>query len=99
MVGTSAFKDVEELQILNEVPAFTGVGSSFLMMVTSLLLGVQIPFEMVQRKTLVPKPKLLTLLNGFVLSSKVPLPLNTVHSPVPTVGVLAASDALSAQTS
>lgn len=62
-------------------------------MVTSLLLEVQLPLVMVQRKTYVPVVRPVTVVFGAdgVVITCVPGPLTFVHVPEPTVGVLPAS--------
>ncbi len=42
----------------------------------------------VQRNTISPLPKLVTLVLGFVGDVMVPVPLTNDHKPVPVVGVL-----------
>lgn len=48
----------------------------------------------VQRNTISPLPKLVTLVLGFVGDVIVPVPLTNVHNPVPVVGVLPAKVAV-----
>ena len=57
-------------------------------MVTSLDDGVHGGLLIVQRKTISPFPKLVTLVFGFVGEEMLPVPLTNDHKPVPVVGEL-----------
>ena len=48
----------------------------------------------VQRNTISPFPKLVTLVFGFVGEEMVPVPLTSDHKPIPVVGVLPAKVAV-----
>jgi hypothetical protein len=75
------------------VPAFEAVGGEVNEMVTSFVLGVQAPLEVVQRRTYdVPDVPLKTEVGLDVVTIVPPVPLMMLHAPVPIVGVLAASD-------
>ena len=89
--GVFAFITVagEEIQSVCEVPAFATVGISSTVIATVDVLGAHGAFEMVQAKTLFPKPNPVIEVVGESELVIVPLPETNVHTPVPTPGVLA----------
>jgi len=66
------------------------VGTWFTVIVTLELEGVHGEFEIVHAKTFVPDPKPVIAVAGESGLAIVPLPEINVHTPVPTVAVLAA---------
>ena len=66
-------------------------------MVIASVLGVQVPLLIVHTNVFTPAVKPVTPLVGLVGVVTAPVPAVTVHSPVPTVGVLAASVAVAEQ--
>src|SRR5690606_497790 len=75
-------------------PAFVPEGNVSKVIVTSSVLGAHTaPFEIVQRNTYVVPAVPVNVVAGSASSAKepAPSPLTTLHSPVPTTGVLAAS--------
>ena len=68
-------------------------------MLTSSVEEVQTPLLIVQRNSLAPTPKLVTPEVGLPGVVIVPVPLNNVHVPVPTIGALPANVAEVEQTS
>ena len=79
------------------VPAVGAAGAEYVT-VTSLVLGVQTPFEMVQRSVFAPSERPVTGLAGLLIAVAAPEPAMVLQAPVPTVGVLAASVELFTQT-
>jgi len=69
------------------------VGDWSRVMVT-VLVELHGPLVIVQRNTFAPWLNPLTVVPGSFASVKLPVPLSTVHVPVPTPGVLAANVAL-----
>lgn len=71
------------------VPALEVVGRASIWMLTSSVETAQNPLLIVHRKTVVaPTVKPVTVELGSFAELMLPLPLTTVHVPVPTVGVL-----------
>ena len=66
-------------------------------MVIASILGVQVPFVIVQVNVFTPVVNPVTPLVGLAGVITTPLPAVTVQTPVPTVGVLAASVAVGLQ--
>ena len=66
-------------------------------MVIASVLGVQVPLLIVHTKVFTPVVKPVTPEVGLVGVVTTPVPAVTVHNPVPTVGVLAASVAVAEQ--
>ena len=60
-------------------------------------LGVQVPLLIVHTKVFTPVVKPVTPLVGFAGAVTVAVPAVTVHNPIPTTGVLAASVAVAEQ--
>jgi hypothetical protein len=79
-------------------PATEVEGVASLLIVTVLSLTAQPPFDIVHLKTFAPTLKLETPLLNKVASANVPVPLTTVHKPVPTAGTLPAKVAVGAHT-
>lgn len=69
------------------LPALATVGNALLVITTVSIDGIQPPFEIVQTKTLIPKLSPLTSVVGFAAFTKLPLPLTTLHKPVPIEAV------------
>src|SRR6266567_8861803 len=65
-------------------------GDGLRVMVTSEVESVQVPLWIVQRKTFAPNPRPVTPDVGLLGVVIVPVPLTSVHVPVPTVGLLPA---------
>ena len=78
-------------------PADAAVGSGSTLIVIASTLGVQVPLLIVQVKVLIPEVIPVTPLVGDVGVVTDPVPAVTVHNPVPTVGVFAASVAVAEQ--
>ena len=81
-------------QTVWSIPASETVGFSSTRMVISSKESVQVPLEMVQRKTLFPTESPDTLELARVSLLKVAVPEITDQSPVPIAGELAESEAL-----
>jgi hypothetical protein len=71
-------------------PALEVVGLETDVTITSSVLGVQLPLEIVQRKVLGPVPRPVMVDAGSVADVIVPAPLINVHAPVPDTGVFPA---------
>ena len=67
-------------------PAAAVVGSGSRVMITSSMLGGQVPFEMVQRNTFAPTPRPVTGVVGEDGDEIIPVPEISVHMPVPVTG-------------
>ena len=74
------------------------VGKSKRSMITSSIDGEQVPLEMVHRKVLTPTLNPVTPDDGDDGVVTTPLPVITVHAPVPTAGLFPARVAEVAQT-
>jgi hypothetical protein len=73
-------------------PAAAGVGDLSKVISTSSVLGVQAPFEIVQRSVYVFPRVPVNPEAGLVASeNEPPVPLTMVHAPLPTIGLLAAN--------
>jgi hypothetical protein len=91
VVGVFPVIVAEEAQSVCDVPALDTVGFTSLITVTVLLEERQVPLEIVHIKRLIPILKPLTevfVADGLAI---VAVPVATVQSPVPVVGVLAPS--------
>ena len=80
------------------VPATEVEGLASLVIVTVLSLTAQPPLEIVHLNTFAPTPKLDTPVLLAVASANVPVPLTTLHKPVPIPGLLPAKVAVGKQT-
>jgi hypothetical protein len=78
-------------------PALEVVGGALTVIVTEETEGGQEPLVIVQRSTLIPTLNPVTVELGALTEVIVPPPDTTVHEPVPTVGVFAASVVVAAQ--
>ena len=96
-VGALAAKVAVAEQIVWSGPAADTVGNGSTLIVIASALGVQVPLLIVQVKVLIPEVIPVTPLVGDVGVVTDPLPAVTVHNPVPTVGVFAASVAVAEQ--
>jgi hypothetical protein len=72
-------------------PALAVVGTEKPVMITSSVLGVHPPLEMVQRKVFAPPPSPVTAEVALVEVVIVPVPLTRLHTPVPVVGTFPVS--------
>ena len=97
-VGVLPAKVVLSAQMVWFVPASAGVGSSSLVIVTSSKEGGHTPLVIVHLNTLAPSPSPVTPLVGEPGVVMVPVPLISVHVPLPTVGALPPSVAVVAHT-
>jgi hypothetical protein len=84
--------------ILAVTPALDAVGASTPVIVTWAKLGEQGLLEIVHWKTFGPAPNPLTAELGNAALAIIPLPLTSVHTPVPTIGVFPLRVALVPQT-
>jgi hypothetical protein len=91
-VGISASRNPLVLHKLVSIPAFAMDGGSWLITLTVSRVGGQFPVVTVQTKALVPDPNPLMFETGDVGSSKIPVPENKVHNPVPGVGSVALNE-------
>jgi hypothetical protein len=87
--GRSAFSVPVSEHTAMSAPALAMLGGRSLVTKTSSKDGLQKPFSIDQRKTFVPGPIPVTVVEGEFASLKLPLPLITVQVPVPTTGVFA----------
>ena len=94
IVGAFAESVATVEQIDWSIPASAVVGFSSTSIVISSNESAQIPFEIVQRKTLFPKESPEAPDVGEVASSKMAVPEISVQSPVPIVGEFAESVAV-----
>ena len=92
IAGELAESDAVVEQIVWSVPASAVVGFSSTRMVISSKESVQVPFEMVQRKSLFPTESPETFVFARFALLKVAVPEITVQSPVPVAGELAESE-------
>ncbi len=81
--GMLALSDTCVPQIEVSFPASGADGGNRLVTVSSSSVGGQFPVVTVHLNTLTPLPKPLTKVFGLLSSANVPLPLTTVHWPVP----------------
>jgi hypothetical protein len=75
-------------------PALAVVGLATPVMITSSLLGVQVPLEIVQRKVFGPTPSPVIVEVALVEEVIFPDPLTRLHIPVPVEGTFPASVAV-----
>jgi hypothetical protein len=85
----TAYEVLEQYGLPNTDPIVIETGQ-FWVMITSLVDGVHIPLEMVQRKVFAPAPSPVTVVVGLEGVEMVPVPLTSVHSPVPVEGAFPA---------
>lgn len=85
--GVLAFNVTEFKLVVMSSPAFAIVGMSSTQISTSSIEGGQVAPVIVQRKIFEPILKPVTEVTGEVGLVIVPLPLMSVHNPVPTIGV------------
>ena len=96
-VGVLAASVAVGLQMVWSAPAAATVGNWSTLMVIASVLGGQVPFVIVHTNVFTPVVKPVTPLVGFAGAVTVAVPAVTVHNPVPTTGVLAASVAVAEQ--
>lgn len=88
IVGAFAFKRVDEAQMVWSAPALAVVGGALTITCTVSLEGVQTPLEIVHTNLLIPTPRPVTDVTGFVGVTTLPGPVITVQTPLPVTGVL-----------
>ena len=98
VVGLFPFRVAVVAHIVWFIPALAVVGDAVRVIVTWLILGVQLPLDIVHLKTLAPIPKAVTPDVADVGVVIAPAPLIKVHSPVPTVAVFPANITVVAHT-
>ena len=96
-VGVLAAKVAVAAQIVWSGPAAEVVGNWSTLIVIASVLGGQVPLVIVHTKVFTPVVNPVTPDVGLVGVVTVAVPAVTVHSPVPTVGALAAKVAVAAQ--
>ena len=96
-VGALAASAAVGLQMVWSAPAADVVGSWSTLIVIASVLGGQVPLLIVHTNVFTPVVKPVTPLVGLAGVVTTPVPAVTVHNPVPTVGVLAASVAVAEQ--
>ena len=96
---TGAFAlSIAESQTVWFVPAIEVVGGRTRVIMTSSVVGVQVPLDMVQRNVLLPAPNPVTVEVGLDALVIVPVPVTRLHKPVPAEGAFPAKVAEVEQT-
>jgi hypothetical protein len=97
VAGIFPFNDEAEEHIVKSSPASATVGSGSMLIVISSVEEIHVPFEIVHRNVFTPTLNPVTAEAGEAGIVTVPVPVITVHAPVPITGVFAARVAVVVQ--